>query len=102
MKYVCGSVLSEYCGDVGNRDLIVLEKVFARENLACSANIELPYYSNSSGKVIYIFCGKGGKDLIISEEAYPKCQKCKDKKDVIKRKRKTIMAKDLQGAKKKK
>ncbi len=48
----------------GNRDVAVLEKVFGRKNLACSSNIEIPYFStkqNIIGKVICIFCGKGGK-----------------------------------------
>ena len=51
--------------------------------------------------MLCVFCGKGGKNLIISEEVYPKCQKCKDKKDVMKKKRKTVTATDLQAKKKK-
>ena len=35
--------------------------------------------------MVSIFCGKGGKSLIIAEEAYPKCQKCSAKKDIEKK-----------------
>ena len=106
VEYVCGSVLSEY-GDVyqtdGNRDLAVLDKVFTRENLACSSNIEILYYSTKLfvGKKICIFCGKGGNNLIISDESFPKCQNCKDKKDIKNTKRKIVIAKDMVTKKKK-
>ena len=64
VEYFCGASLSEY-GDVydnkeGNRDVAVLDKVFAKENLPCS--------SNFIRKTICIFCGKGGKNLIMADD----------------------------------
>ena len=82
-------------------DSAVLEKVYARDYIACTSNIELPYYSSDRAKIICIFFGKGGKKLITSDEAYPKCENCKNKKDVTKRKRKTLTSGDLLAKKKK-
>ena len=91
VEYICGSILSEYSRDESNKDLLILKAVFVKENLACSINIELPYYSCDFLKVICIYCGCGGKNLITTPESYPKCQKCKNEKDVPKRKRKWKM-----------
>ena len=93
--------MKEYGGDENNRDLVVIDKVSARENIACISPIETQYYSNNRGKMLCIFCGKGGKSLTITEEAYPKCQKCSAKKDILKRKRKTVTSNDLLSKKKK-
>lgn len=101
IEYICGSSLSEYVIDDNNKDLVILENVFVKENLSCLVNIELPYYSCDHLKSICIFCGSGGKNLIKSPEFYPKCQRCKNKKDVPRRKRKQTCASDL-GSKKKK
>ena len=60
-EYICGAVLS---GGDDNRDTTVISKVFAKENLSCSNNIDLPYYSCDGLKPICTYCGKGEKNLI--------------------------------------
>ena len=56
--------------------------------------MELPYYSCENLKPVCIFCGSGGKNLVTSVEHYPKCTKCKNKKDILKRKRKIVTESD--------
>ena len=102
IEYICGSILTEYFGDESNKDLLIFKAVFVKENVSCSINIELPYYSCDFLKVICIYCGCDGKNLITTPESYPKCQKCKNEKDVLKRKRKTMCLTDLSSKKQKK
>ena len=68
-------------GDENNKDLAVIKSVFVKENLSCSVNIELSYYSCDFLKTICIYCGSGVKNLICTAENYPKCQKCQNKKE---------------------
>ena len=100
LEYVCGSSFQEFLGDTSNRDNTIFERVFVKENLSCSSNIELPYYSCENLKPVCIFCGSG-KNVVTSVEFYPKCNKCKGEKDIAKRKRKTVVANDLLAKRKK-
>ena len=100
LEYFCGSSFKEFLGDKDNSDGTIFEKVFVKENLSCSSNIELPYFSCDNLKPICIYCGTG-KNVIKSITFYPKCAKCKNEKDIPNRKRKTIVASDLTTKKKK-
>ena len=72
-------------------------------NLSCSSTIEVPYYSVDHFPVVCIYCGVTGTKRTLNEsvENYPKCNSCGDKPDIVKRKRKSLVQKDL-GSKKKK
>ena len=93
VSYMCGSVLSEYLG---------IRQLFVRENISCSSNIELPYYTVDVYPKICIYCGISGTSRTLGnyKENYPKCMDCNEKPDIVCRKRKSVIEKDL--AKKKK
>ena len=103
LDYVCGSVLSDYEGTGNDRDVKLLANIYVRENISCASKIELPYYSVDHYPKICIYCGVKGtsRSLGNSTENYPKCESCKEKPDVQRRKRKTVVQSDL-GKKKKK
>ena len=103
LEYVCGSVLSDYGGTGNDRDEKHLKKIFVRENISCASKIELPYYSVDFYPKICIYCGIKGTTRSLGNltECYPKCESCKEKPDVPRRKRKNVVAADL-GKKKKK
>ena len=103
LDYVCGASLSEYMGTGGDKDEQLLKVIFVRENLSCSSNIEVPYYGVDHFPVVCIYCGVTGTKRTLNEsvENYPKCNRCGDKPDIVKRKRKALVQKDL-GSKKKK
>ena len=96
-------MLSEYLGTGNDRDEKYLKTIFARENISCSSKIELPYYTVDIFPKICIYCGIPGTSRILgnSIENYPKCIECGDKPDVIRRKRKAVVASDLNNKKKK-
>ena len=103
--YLYGSSLSEYVGHDGNSDEEEIQKrVFARENLSCKSNIEIPYYSAQGYKPICVYCGTDGtkRTLHISDVNYPKCIQCGAREDIPRRKRKNITSDELQKKKKKK
>ena len=100
LEYVCGSSFKEFLGDTNNRDTTTFALVFARENLSCTSNVELPYYSCDNLKPVCIYCGCN-KNVTKTIEFYPKCSRCKGEKDIAKRKRKTVVANDLVSKKKK-
>ena len=103
IEYVCGSVLADYAGTGNDKDLKFIENIYVRENLSCASKIELPYYAVDHYPKICIYCGVKGtsRSLGSSLETYPKCEACKEKPDVQRRKRKTVVQNDL-GKKKKK
>ena len=86
-----------------DKDEQLLEVIFVRENFSCSSTIEVPYYSVDHFPVVCIYCGVTGTKITLNEsvENYPKCNSCGDKPDIVKRKRKSLVQKDL-GSKKKK
>ena len=104
VSYMCGSVLSEYLGTGNDRDEKYLKTIFARENISCSSKIELPYYTVDFFPKICIYCGILGTSRTLgnSTEHYPKCIECGDRPDVVRRKRKAVVASDLINNKKKK
>ena len=103
LDIVCGSVLSEYEGTGNEKDRKLLNNIHVRENISCSSKIELPYYSVDHFPKICIYCGVRGtsRSLGSSPETYPKCESCKGKPDVQKRKRKAVLHSDLLKKKKK-
>ena len=88
--------------DIKNEDINVLYNVFVRENLSCMSIVEKPYFSCDFLKKC-IHCGSS-KYVITLVDSYPKCNKerCKKEKNVLKTKRKTVLAADLAPACKKK
>ena len=82
----------------------IRETVFARENMTCASDMELPYYSVDFFKPVCIYCGREGttRQLNATELVYPKCNSCSSKPDVLRRKRKSVDEQDLQSGKKKK
>ena len=100
LEYVCGSSFKDFLGDTNNRDTTTFPLVFPRENLRCTSNVELPYYSCDNLKPVCIYCGCN-KTVTKTIEFYPKCSRCKGGKDIAKRKRKTVVANDLVAKKKK-
>ena len=103
LDYVCGSVLADYAGTGNDKDLKLIENIYVRENISCASKIELPYYSVDHYPKICIYCGVKGtsRSLGSSVEIYPKCDVCKEKPDVQRRKRKTPVQNDLENKKKK-
>ena len=103
LDYVCGSVLSEYEGTGNEKDRKLLNNIHVRENISCSSKIELPYYSVDHFPKICIYCGVRGtsRSLGSSPETYPKCESCKEKPEVQRRKRKAVLNSDLLKKKKK-
>jgi len=87
------SKLSYMCGN--DRDAKHLNSIYVRESISCS--IELPYYSVDHFPKICIYCGIAGttRTLGDSVECYPKCIECKEKPDVNRRKRKSLVESDL-------
>ena len=96
-------LLAEYDGPCSHAEEKLRDRVFLRENLSCASKVELPYYSVDFYKAVCIYCGREGtgRQLNISDVAYPKCNSCNTKPDVIKRKRSKVVAEDLAGRKKK-
>ena len=97
VSYMCGSILSEYLGTGNDRDEKYLKILFVRENISCASTIELPYYTVDFYPKICIHCGTSGtsRTLGTSKENYPKCINCCDKPDIVRRKRKSVIEKDL-------
>lgn len=97
LTYMCGSVLSEYLGTGNDRDEKYLKSLFVRENISCSSKIELPYYTVDFYPKICIYCGITGTSRTLgnSVEHYPKCVECAQKPEVVRRKRKAVVASDL-------
>ena len=87
----------EYEGAVNAKEEKITKIVFARENLSCQGNIELPYFSIESYKKICIYCGIAGTNRILEASItnYPKCKRCENKPDIPKRKVKVIIESDL-------
>ena len=87
----------------GIQDSKILLTVYVKENQSCTCPVEKPYYSCDFLKPVYYYCGKG-KNLVISEQYFPKCTsaKCKAEKNVNKPKRKTLTQADLASKAKKK
>ena len=85
--------------DIKNEDINVLYNVFVRENLSCMSIVEKPYFScDFLKKCVFTV------DVTTSVESYPKGNKerYKKEKNVLKTKRKTVLAADLAPACKKK
>ena len=99
--YLCVGTLREIAENEGDTDSFIKDKVFFRENIACSTQIELPYYSVDTYKNISIHCGCDGL-LIVSQTNYPKCTCCLDKPDVMRKKQKWISSEECQGSKQRK
>ena len=55
--YVCRGTLREIAENEGDIDSFIKAKVFFRENIAWSTQIELPYYSIGTYKNVCIHCG---------------------------------------------
>ena len=102
LSYMCGSVLSEYLGSGNNRDERYLKSVYVRENISCDSKIELPYFSVDFFPKICIHCEVIGttRTLGNSVDYYPKCNECKEKPDIHRRKRKALTEADLLKKKK--
>ena len=102
--FICGSTLAEYDGPCSREEEKLLERVFVRENLSCTSNIEIRYYPVDFFKPVCIYCGREGtgRQLNVSNVSYPKCTSCSSKPDVLRRKRKNVVAEDLTGSKKRK
>ena len=94
--YVCGGTLREIAENEGDIDSFIKDKVFFRENIACST----PYYSVGTYKNVCIHCGCDDL-LIVSQTNYPKCIRS-DKPDVMRKKRKSISSEECQGSKQRK
>ena len=97
VSYVCGSILFEYLGTRNDRDEKYLKNIFVRANISCSSKIELPYFTVDFYPKVCIYCGVTGTSRTLgnSVEHYPKCLKCAGKPDVVRRKRKALVAADL-------
>ena len=96
-------MLAEYLGS-GNepaKEKQVACKVFTRENLSCLSKIELPHYSVDFYPKVCIYCGIQGNNRSLDNtddksEFYPKCKvKCQNESNVLRRKRKAVVASDL-------
>ena len=72
---MCRSSLAEYDGPCSHAEEKLRDRVFGREGT--------------------------GRQLNINDVAYPKCNSCNTKPNVIKRKRSKVVAEDLAGRKKK-
>ena len=61
-----------------SKDSKILLTVYVKENQSCTCPVEKPYYSCDFLKPVCYYCGKG-KNLVISEQYFPKCTsvKCK-------------------------
>ena len=95
--YICGGSFREIEENEGDVDSFIKDKFFICENISCTSQ---PYYSVGIYKDVCIHCGC--TDLLHKlPESYPKCGRCSEKVDVLRKKRKVVTEKDLKGAKKK-
>ena len=99
LQYVCGSSFNEFDSEKES----ILNNVFVRENICCTTNIELTYYSADIFPRICIHCGTKQNLVPKCIENYPRCRdkECNKKGDVLRRKRKSITGNDLSSKKKK-
>ena len=97
ITYMCGAALSEYQASRNDRDERHLKTIFVKENLSCSSKIEIPYFSVDNYPIVCIYCGIAGthRTLNSSVEWYPKCNNCKEKPDVPRRKWKAAVEGDF-------
>ena len=67
--------------------------MFVRGNLSCVSIVEKPYFSRDFLEKVCIHCGSS-KNVTTSVNSYLKCNKerCKKEKNVLKTKRKTVLA----------
>ena len=100
LQYVCGEAFSSYEPDENNE---IFAKAYVRENLSCLTDIELTYYSTNIFPDVCIHCGLKQNLVQKSVENYPRCRAsaCSKLGEVLRRKRKTVTASDLQQKKKK-
>ena len=96
-----GGTLREIAENEGDIDSFIKDKVFFRENIACSTQIELPYYSVGTYKNVCIHCGCDDL-LIVSQTNYPKCTRCSDKPAVMRKRWKSISSEECQRSKQRK
>ena len=92
LLYVFGGSLSDIGDQEKDANVSVINKLFVRENIACSSVIETPYYSAEIFEEICVYCGSN-KMLVKSVESYPKCKECSEKGDVLRKKQKTFVQK---------
>ena len=99
---MCGSVLSEFLGTGNDKDERFLNTIYLRENIACSNKIDLPHYIVEMLPKLCIQCRASGTSQTLgnSVKYYPKCLECKEKPDILRRKRKAVTEKDLSKRKK--
>ena len=62
--------------------------------MACTSQIEIPYYSGGMYKNVCTYCGSEHM-LALTQTANPKCSRHADKPDVIKKKRKSIAPENM-------
>ena len=66
--------------------------------MACTSEIEIPYYSVGTYKNVCIYCGSEGM-LALTQTANSKCSRCADKPDIIKKKYKSTAPEDMTASK---
>ena len=99
--FSCGGSFDEIEIIQGDKDSAISQKVFTRDNLSCSSNVEIPYYSAGYPDVC-IFCGMANNLKPSSPLTFPQCLSC-DSLDPVKRtKRKKTQSVDLGNKKQKK
>ena len=78
LLYTCGSTLKGVQVVTQSRTElpVVKEKVYVRENIACSDPVEIPYYSSEKFQSICTHC-ECECDVDI-EGQYPLCEYCRD------------------------
>ena len=103
LDFVCRSVLSEYEGTGNEKDRKLLNSIYVCDYISCSSKIELPLLPVDHFPKIYIYCGVTGtyRSLGKSLENYPCCKSCKEKPEVQRKKRKTMIQSDFVKKKKK-
>ena len=86
----------------GHADTSVSKKLYTRDNLSCSSNIEIPYYSAGYPNIC-IFCGRGRYLKPVSALTFPQCENasCSTKEPVKRTKLKQVQKEDKRGKKKK-
>ena len=102
MIYVCGVLIREIPEDDIDGDKSILENIHIRENLSCTSNIEIPYYSAKIFKPRCIICGTASIEYLLPNDPmfYPQCSICESPRIKI-AKRKTISQCELAAKKQK-
>ena len=102
MVFSCDGSYKEMETIQGHADTSVSKKLYTRDNLSCSSNIEIPYYFAGYPNIC-IFCRRGRYLKPVSALTFPQWENasCSTKEPVKRTKPKQVQKEENRGKKKK-